>query len=360
MKKLIIILLVAVLAVVFVACGGSETTTTKSDTTTTAAGTTTQTTTGTPDGTTTVQQTTTVVTTTVAITTTTPGTTAPLSEVEEAVGYRTWVELHSDITLGSKKDAQGVEHEWVFFFGIKAEGNHFYTDEETGAHGISYTEGSFFYIKDINSTEDYKRYECGYYETKDWWQIWAEPVGFTPVDGVTYDIYFMFEGDETHCDTPDEGYYIWPLQEFTYTAPAPVVSENGDINQMIPDIKDRTQLIYHDELSVDTTTNKVKFTFKSDGDPFSNGGDLPGVSFTLFGNLYINGEKVEIVTDSYETEAHYIIYFTVADYTFTEGTEYEFVFTIESNDSSGTYCSNAVGYFVLDTCTAITPVAATN
>ena len=93
---------------------------------------------------------------------------------------------------------------------------------------------------------------------------------------------------------------------------------------------------------------KVKYTIKSDNSPFADVGDNKGISYTRFGKLIINGQEVQIVADSYYTEQHYIIYFTIAGYTFVEGETYEMIFTIEANDQTGDYCKNLNGYFALN------------
>lgn len=266
-------------------------------------------------------------------------------------GNGEWVEQHEEITIGPRDGTDGKKYDWCFRFSFRSEGNHFLNDPDTNEPGLAFTSPDCIFIGKQNASGDvdsYVKYNITYWETKDWYQIFCVADGFVPEDGVSYDIYLFFRTDDNpdHSNYPDSLLYMWNLgNPFTYKAPAEVKSEYGDIEDYIPDIARRTQLIYHDAFEVDAE-NKLKFTFKSDGDPFTNGGDLPGVSFTLFDSLYINGEEVQIVADSYTTEEWYIIYFTIADYEFVSGEEYEFVFSINSNDPTGTYCSNPNGYFV--------------
>ncbi len=264
-----------------------------------------------------------------------------------------WVQRHMPTTIGSRTGADGKEYEWCFYFTIKAEGGHFKSDPDTNESGLAFTTPDCIYIGKVTdestgTADTYTKYDITYWETREWWEIWCVADGFVPEDGVPYDIYLFFRTDENenHSNYPDTLLYIWDFEQpFVWEKPAEVVSEYGDIEEMIPDIDQRTQLLYHDTFLIDDT-GRLKFTFKSDGDPFANGGDNPGVSFTMFGDLYINGERVEIVPDSYETEEHYIIYMTIQDYEFVSGEEYEFVISIDSNDPSGTYCNNPTGYFI--------------
>lgn len=334
--------IVVALCLVLASCGGDDTTTTTPDSTV-ASGTTAATTTA---ASTTENTTESTVTTTAPVVTDDDPGDDNMSNSEKLMEGRFWIELHTPVSVSKRTGTDGKEYEYCFFFGIKAEGGHLFNDPDTGLPGLNFTTPECVTIND-------EIYEVEYYETKDWWQIWFVAKDFVPVDGEEYDIVLFINIDsEVHGDNLG-GYYVWPLELFVYEEPDEIVSQYGDIHQMIPDIDERTQLLYHDEFSV--TDGQIKFTFKSDGDPFNNNAGQPGVSYTRFGKLFINGEEIEIVADSYITEQHYIIYFTV-DYTFEPGEEYEFLFTIEPNDDTGTFCNDSDGYFVLQNYTAVEPV----
>lgn len=359
-KLLLVVAVLVMLTVLLVACGGEEVTT--PETTTTKAPT--QQTTVDNTNTTTQPVVTTTTPTTTTPTTTTPAvpeTTVAPTELDLLIDDSVWLgDIHMGVTIGPKQDKTNpsVEHPYVFHFGYKSEGGHFINDAETATPGIQYTTPNCIFIKNIDKDADYVKYDIEYYETADWWQIWASAKGFVPEDGASYLIYLFIDTDADHAVEPETPHFFatWEDEPFVYDAPDPIVSGYGDINTMVPDIGDRTQLFFHDAFTVDTNGN-VRFTFKSDNLPFTNGTDTPGLAYTLMGKLFINGEEYQIVTDSYVTEQWYIITFQIANFNLTEGETYEILFTVNSNDETGTYCNNPHGYFVLKTDVTVTAPA---
>ena len=354
-KLLLVVAVLVMLTVLLVACGGEEVTTPK--TTTTEA----------PTQQTTVDNTNT--TTQPVVTTTTPTTTTPAApettveptELDLLIGEGVWLgDIHMGVTIGPKQDKTNpsVEHPYVFHFGYRAEGGHFINDAETATPGIQYTTPKCMFIKNVHKDTDYVKYDIEYYETADWWQIWASAKGFVPEDGASYLIYLFIDTDADHAAEPETPHFFatWEADPFVYDAPDPIISDYGNVSEMIKDIDDRTQLFYHDAFTVDTNGN-VRATIKMDNQPFAEGTDTPGLQYTLMGKLFINGEVYQIVADSYTPEQHYIIKFQIADFNLVEGETYEFLFAIESNDETGTYCNNPNGYFMLQKGVTVTPAA---
>lgn len=345
-KKLLVFLTILVVCVaVFVACGEpatttDNTTTPKSETTTTKPITTEEDTTEEPP---------------VSTTPFDPSTLDP----KELHRYETdaiWCgPIHAGVVYNerSDKDNSSVKH-MAFRFGYGSDNGIFGDDPDYNVPAIQLTKPDCVYIMPCDefgtSEGEYTKYEVEYYETPNWWEVWFVPKGFTPVDGQSYAITLFIESDDSlgHIYPNTTLFWeTWPEEPWTYEAPAEVVSKYGNISEFVPGINDRTQLYYHDTLSVDAD-GKVKYTIKSDNNPFADVGDNKGISYTRFGKLIINGQEVQIVADSYYTEQHYIIYFTIAGYTFVEGETYEMIFTIEANDQTGDYCKNLNGYFALN------------
>jgi len=343
-KKLLVALMALMMAtVLLVACGGGDTTTAETTTTeqptinTTEKGTTTTK----PEETTTPKEEEPV----------TPETTRELTELEQLEYDSIWLgDIHMGISVDKRKDKANpsVEYPYVFHFGYKSEGGHFLNDPETDVPGIQFTEPVCMYIKNVEKDADFIKYDIDYYETADWWQIWASAKDFVPEDGASYLIYLFIKTGEHARDPYTNHFFVtWESDPWVYEAPELPVSGVGDINAMIPDINDRTQLFKHDAFTVDTNGN-VRFTFKSDNQPFTNGTDTPGLAFTLMNKVFVNGEEKQIVTESYVTEQWYIINFQIADFNIAEGETCEIVFSINSNDTTGDYCNNPNGYFAIE------------
>lgn len=369
--SLLIVLLVSILSLslILVACGGNESVETTTTTTTVAPTTTAAEETSAPVVTTAPE----VPATTVAPITTVAPTTTVVPVTTEARSYNgpneqwieevlfeegQWIQPHARYTLSPGKGTDGVQYDYIWYFSIVAEGGHFGTTaEDHPTHpktpGIQMVnEPVALYIKDANDlTADYSRYEISYWTAAQWYQIWCVADGFVPVDGTSYDIYLVFK---TPADTvledgtvisngatwPETLHYIWDLGNYwTYEAPAKSESKYLTQSQLNQIVGDGWWLLEHSpaELSAD---GSVVVKFKSDGDPFNNNGDAYGVSFTLFESLYINGEEREIVPDSYQTQDWYILKLKIKDFVPKAGETYEILFTLTSNDTSGTgnYC----------------------
>ncbi len=381
--SLLVVVLIAVvsLSLILVACGGSEAPVTTAGTTTKAP-----TTTPTPAVNTTTPATDPATPTDSSATPgsdTTPNSSAattPKAPVTETpVTYRgenekwieqvlfeegQWVQPHTEYTLTPGKGNNGVEYEYMWYFSFKAEGGHFgNTADDHPTHpatpGIQLvTDPVALYIKDANDeTADYEKYNITYWATASWYQIYCVADKFVPVDGTAYDIYLVFK---TPADTeledgtviyngsnyPDQYHYIWNLGEpWTYTAPQK--SESKYLSQtQLDQIKGDSFWLLENEPTTITADGTVQVKFKSDGNPFNNESDTKGVAFTLFGELYINGEEYKIEDGSYLPEQWYILNFKVKDFTPVAGQTYEIIFTITSNDSTGTYCAYD-SYYVL-------------
>lgn len=268
-----------------------------------------------------------------------------------------WMPNHMELTLHSKKDTLGVEHEYVLLFTIKSEGGNFRNDEETGTPGLQFSQADCMFIKDwgVNGDDEaaeYVKYEIDYYATEEWWRIYASPKDWVPQDGHQYEFYLFITCDLEHS-VSSESLVYWELGElWTYNAPVPVVSQYGDIAEMIPDIAARMELVYHDKFNFgdeDTAANRLHFTFKMDNNPFEKREDQEGLSFTLLGDVYIDGQKVK--TANYETKDWYQIYFDVLNedgspFEFTSGKTYEFIIAIDANDEGSGACHSQDGYFI--------------
>lgn len=373
--SLLVVVLVAIvsLSLILVACGGVEAPTTTADAATTAT-----TTTPTPE-----------VTTTPTTNPATPGsTTTPNSSaattpkapvIQAPVTYRgenekwieevlyeegQWVTPHEEYTLTAGKGVDGVEYDYIWYFSFKAEGGHFGTTAEDhpthpAAPGIQLvTEPVALYIKDAADEDaDYTKYNITYWTTAKWYQIWCVADGFVPVADTEYDLYLVFK---TPVDTeledgtviyngsnyPGQYHYIWNLGEY-WTYKAPQKSESKYLSQVQFDqiVGDGWWLLENEPTTL-AADGSIQVKFKSDGDPFDNSTDTKGVAFTLFESLYINGEEYKIEEGSYLPEEWYILNLKVKDFTPKAGETYEILFTLTSNDSTGTYCKYD-SYYVL-------------
>ena len=362
MKKLLIVAVVALLALALVACGGSEKPAATTATTTLA---------GTVGETTPTTVTTTPAGTVGETTPTTPaGTTAPtepsktpnadwIDNVLFEEGQ--WIQPHMEYRISSGVGENGVEYDYIWYFTIKAEGGHFHNTVEDHPNkpntpGIQLTTPVALYIKDFYSDEDYVRYEISYYTTAQWYEIWCVADGFVPVDGTEYDIYLVIQTPDDIYDEsgevlytngatyPNTLHYIWTLGEpWVYNAPEKSESKYFNQDQLDEIVGDAWWLLENDPTTVDADGNIV-VKFKSDGNPFDNSTDTKGVAFTLMNELYINGEKYEV--ESYVPEQWYILNIKVKDFTPVAGETYEIIITINSNDTTGTYCKYD-SYYVL-------------
>ncbi|MBQ4120824.1 MAG: hypothetical protein IJD35_02290 [Clostridia bacterium] len=381
--SLLVVVLIAVvsLSLILVACGGSNTSTTTAGTTTKAptttpnpAVTTTTPTTdpATPTGSTATPGNDTTPNSSVATTPKAPVTLTPVTYrgenekwIEEVLFEEgQWVEPHEEYRLTAGKGNDGTEYEYMWYFSFKAEGGHFGTtadDHPThpATPGIQLvTEPVALYIKDANDENaDYEKYNITYWATASWYQIYCVADGFVPVDGTAYDVYLVFR---TPADTeledgtviyngsnyPDQYHYIWDLGE-AWIYKAPQKSESKYLSQaQLDQIKGDSFWLLENEPTTVTADGSVQVKFKSDGNPFNNESDTKGVAFTLFGELYINGEEYKIEDGSYLPEQWYILNFKVKDFTPVAGETYEIIFTITSNDPTGTYCAYS-SYYVL-------------
>lgn len=360
---LVVLCLIAALCLVFTACGDNETTT--AETTTEAAETTTEAT-----ETTTTEETTTEATetTTTEVTTTeAPETTESKTPIADAIEERMfgdnstaqWIQPHmaeDDIArISSRVGTDGVTREYVIYFPFKSESNVFGTTPEDhptdpNTSGLYFTTPIEIFIRK-DTDIDFTRYDITYYETADWWQIWVEADGFVPEDGASYEfvLFVMSGGADEAAIYPDTELYYWDLGDYwTWDAPDPVDSDFLTAAELEALTANRTQLIEHETTTIDAEGN-LRFSFKSDGDPFTSSTDTPGCHYTTFGELYINGEKIDIVTGSFVPELWYIFNIQIDGYTFTSGESYEIVFTINPNDPTGSFCKDQDGYFVLVT-----------
>jgi len=275
-----------------------------------------------------------------------------------------WVQPHMEYRLSSGKGNDGIQYEYMWYFTFKSEGGHWGTTAEDhpthpATPGIQLvTDPVALYIKDANDTDaDYTKYEISYWATAQWYEIFCVADGFVPVDGTQYEIYLVFR---TPADTeledgtviyngsnwPDTLHYLWNLGDpWTYTAPQK--SESKYLSQtQLDQIKGDSFWLLENEPTTITADGTVQVKFKSDGNPFNNESDTKGVAFTLFGELYINGEEYKIEDGSYLPEQWYILNFKVKDFTPVAGETYEIIFTITSNDPTGTYCAYE-SYYVL-------------
>ena len=251
----------------------------------------------------------------------------------------------------------GNDYDYVWRFTIKAESGHFpgTTAEDHPTHpsapGLQLTTPVALYVKDVNNDVDYTRYEIIEYLPQEWYIMNVVAKDFVPVDGTEYDIFLVImTGDEfSGAKFPETPHYLWNFGEtWTYTAPQKSESLYFNAAQFDEIIGNRFWLLEHEPLTIDATGN-VEFKFKSDGDPFSNNGEegINGVEFTLMGDLYINGEKYDIVDGSYTTQDWYIIKFQIKDFVPEAGQDYELIFTIDGNDPTGNYCMKPDGYYAL-------------
>ncbi len=374
--SLLVVVLVALLALslTLVACGGetpatTAPTTTKAPTTTIPVVTTTPTTT-TPKAPVSTKA---PVTTKAPVITEAPVTTpaktnylGPNEEWIETVLFEEgqWVQPHMEYTLNPGKGNDGVDYEYMWHFTFKSEGGHWGTTAEDhpthpATPGIQLvTDPVALYIKDGNNADvDYTKYEISYWATATWYEIYCVADGFVPVEGTEYEIYLVFR---TPADTeledgtviyngsnwPDTLHYIWNLGEYwTYAAPPKSESKYLSQNQLDQILGDSFWLLENEPTTI-AADGSVQVKFKSDGNPFNNESDTKGVAFTLFGELYINGEEYKIEEGSYVPEQWYILNFKVKDFTPVAGETYEIIFTITANDSTGTYCAYD-SYYVL-------------
>lgn len=370
----VILVVVFLLSLSLVACGDSETTTTTAATTQAPSTTVPEVTTAKPITTTKTPDSTAApnIETTKApvITTEAPVTyNGPNEQWIEEVLFETgmWVQPHAKYTLGTAKGKDGVKYDYMWYFTIVAEGKHFDATPENHptnpkTHGIQMVKDPIgLYIKDMNDPNaDYTKYEISYWQTASWYEIWCVADGFVPVDGTAYDIYLVFKTpadlvleDGTVISNgatyPDTLHYIWDFGEpWVYEAPAKAESKYLSQDEL-KDIIGDSFFLRENEPTTIKEDGSVQVKFVSDGNPFINNIDY-GVAYTLFGELYINGEEYDIVADSYQTEQWYILNFKVKDFTPVVGEKYEILFTITSTDSSKIHCQYD-SYYVFTTVT---------
>ena len=339
----VVILTVLALCVVLTACGGgTDDTTPKADSTTTQPSNNDNTTTPADD------------TTKAPDTPATPDTTDEPDEpllpneqlVEDLMMTAPWITPHMEYRYEVKNEKP------VFYVTTKAEGGHFTVVPEDdpdypGANGIQLTKGLYALVRDEadEDTKDYTKYECTSYETAQWYEIWFG-IDFVPEDGHSYDIVWVIETGEKGATYPSTVHYIWNMGTYwTYTAPKVPESDFLPEEEFKALTANRTELMEHETTTIGAD-GQVRFSFKSDNQPFSKG-EFEGVSYTIMGELYINGEKYEIVPDSYTPEQWYIINFKIAgDFIPEDGKTYELVFTVNANDGGAGYCNDQDGYFV--------------
>lgn len=364
--KFLVVFLVVVLSLclAFVACNGDETTASESTNPSGSSSQAPAATSSVPSNTTEAPANTTEKP---AETTTDPIVIPPIEPTNAAEEYmyaeeRDYLLQHMAITVGDHTDTNSVKHKNSIYFTIKSEGGNFVNDAD-GKPGLSHTIFDRLYIVDHGTATspaenpECTLYERAFYETANWWEIWVAPEGWTPEPGHRYEFYLFITGDE-ETTTYSTSLYFWNMDEENWwTAPSPIVSSYGNIEEMVPNFHDRSELPYHDKFlfgDEETAPNCLHFTFGSQnqfGDKSAGTDDTGaeitdyGVSHTHISKLYINGKEYEV--ENYRTKEWYQLYFEIVDMPeFVSGETYEFVIVVEADDQTGELCKNPNGYFI--------------
>ena len=255
--------------------------------------------------------------------------------------------------IRADKEDPSIVHPWAFRMGYDHVNGVFDVDPSSNIHTLRLTTPYCVFIKTVDEV-NYVQYEIEYYETPNFWEIWFVPKGFIPVEDESYQMVLVIKSNDSPANAyPDSLLYmdLFPEDVWTYEIPKVVPNPTNRFENAVPDFLQRTSLIYHDELSIDSEGN-LRYTFKNDNQPFknatlSNGDEIYGLSRTKFGKLFINGTEYQIVDHSYQTELGYIITFKICGFQPVSGEKYEVFFSIDPIDSNENYCKNEYGYFVL-------------